>query len=958
MDRKSRVLDSLLDSKEEVILVGLLKCAAEGEQDIEELRQHLCSDPTFDPYVLFRSLSCGATVLSPFDLSKWLNRQFYKNTLLDEKNVQNVLKRYAPKGAAGRKAAAPFSGGESSAVVKYEGFLKMILPREERGIRNLVMCRRPAIKEGSNEYLHMGTCDMSRDAGFNFVRLLELEANLYEELVIRKKRMVEYQWRENRKQLAQRSFTWLQSQSAVPGVCHVSVLGVCRLLSDDKQIMAPIEVERVFHRINLGAENDMLSYSDWDAFLYSAEADIYVSELYVKYFCTFCPGCGAMCQRDGGACNNITCAFCRTTFRCDTKSQDAPAAPGKGEIMLVSQSQSPRAANRASRGYNGTASRAAQMQMNASVATNVMMSSSARRSKSNTTSAVENLDMTNASLAFGSRRSRFEHRRDFNNQSVVSMSSPRQMVEQSIMSSIPVASRTNKNGGNHYNVSLSRNASRRAASSSTRIDYSTLSRNSTANGGSSVARKKMQNYREKAASHTASLMSPRGFAPKPRGVSAGIKTGMNMNNNTSSSTSTMNTSLATASTIAPTSPQTNTSNLFDDSNDNISSDDLLSAAGIGFASPRGTNISRSYISNAPRYGGTPSASRKGANNNSMIKSTSANIKNNNYSGGASSTLSSPSAGRFVPTASSPLSPSFSYVYNAKVRRQHESLNAVLDVMFQQIDLDNCLEAEKEKLWQDGINVEAVFTMLDRYQKRHIADTDMWQLMHGSEFQGKCSYAGICALFREIKGKNFSGTRSRPTKDGQLSLAELTQFLFPRQSEEWQNVYDDMSDAETKNVLFVTRSTISCPGCGMRTQRTVEGCPQVTCPSCRTVFRCNLVGDDRDHVFRLTATQKHQVRAFIQFAVGIAEEQEELRKKLLNCGSGTGESLSSLLLDAFLLISGDKGYMTMQDMKKAVLSEKAVRGTDIELLWHRYARTTRRIGYVEFAHELRPWGMQG
>ena len=58
----------------------------------------------------------------------------------------------------------------------------------------------------------------------------------------------------------------------------------------------------------------MLSYVEWDRFLSSAEASAYLNELYVKYFTTLCPGCGAACQRDGGACNSVTCAVCKTNF--------------------------------------------------------------------------------------------------------------------------------------------------------------------------------------------------------------------------------------------------------------------------------------------------------------------------------------------------------------------------------------------------------------------------------------------------------------------------------------------------------------------------------------------------------------------------------------------------------------------------------------------------------------------
>lgn len=157
----------------------------------------------------------------------------------------------------------------------------------------------------------MGERDIGKDAGYHFIRLLEQETALYEEMTLRKKRLMEYQWREDKQHLVQRGFTWLQSQSAVPGVCHVSVLGVCRLLVDLKDVMSVPEVEKLFHRVNTSG-TDMLSYSEFEDFLSSQEANEYLNDLYCKYFATVCPGCGAMAQREGGACNNVTCSVCRT----------------------------------------------------------------------------------------------------------------------------------------------------------------------------------------------------------------------------------------------------------------------------------------------------------------------------------------------------------------------------------------------------------------------------------------------------------------------------------------------------------------------------------------------------------------------------------------------------------------------------------------------------------------------
>ena len=46
--------------------------------------------------------------------------------------------------------------------------------------------------------------EMGRDGGYHFVRLLEQEVALYDELTLRRKRLMEYQWREDRNNVAQR----------------------------------------------------------------------------------------------------------------------------------------------------------------------------------------------------------------------------------------------------------------------------------------------------------------------------------------------------------------------------------------------------------------------------------------------------------------------------------------------------------------------------------------------------------------------------------------------------------------------------------------------------------------------------------------------------------------------------------------------------------------------------------
>jgi len=114
-----------------------------------------------------RPLTSG--VLSAADVAKWLQRQYYKNTVLTESDVQKVFEQFAESG-----------------LLRYEAFLKLILPKEDKSVRSLVMCRRTS-GHGAVKSIEAG--DIGREAGYHFIRLLEQETNLYEELVLRKKRL-------------------------------------------------------------------------------------------------------------------------------------------------------------------------------------------------------------------------------------------------------------------------------------------------------------------------------------------------------------------------------------------------------------------------------------------------------------------------------------------------------------------------------------------------------------------------------------------------------------------------------------------------------------------------------------------------------------------------------------------------------------------------------------------------
>lgn len=259
------------------------------------------------------------------------------------------------------------------------------------------------------------------------------------------------------------------------------------------------------------------------------------------------------------------------------------------------------------------------------------------------------------------------------------------------------------------------------------------------------------------------------------------------------------------------------------------------------------------------------------------------------------------------------------------------------MMEKQISLDKAINDEKRSLTRIGLDPEAAFDLLDRYTKGYIADTDIWQLLHDEGTPGHVSYSSVCTLFREQK-----------CSANKMSLADMVHMLCPIESEEVRHVKRDMCDDETRSVLYTLKHTTPCPTCAIPTQRTLEGCPSVTCAVCHTSFRCNSV----EHYDAKRLDMPKSARSFLQKAlkrmIEYSEELESLRKTLSSSGD-----LSTVLREAFWDLSGHKGYFDVVDVKVKMgklglfHAEK-----EFETLAKRYGGK-KRIEYTDFARQIRP-----
>lgn len=724
---------NLLNTKEEICLISLLRCAADGESNVERMRQTMCESSLLEPYQMFKTLQSDSLkcLLSVDDLSQWMREQPYKTTLLSDQELAQALQPYV-------------ADDKEEVALRYEGFLKLILPRDNPMLRSLVMTRH-----------ERGVSHLAREVGYSFVRLIEKDGELHSELMMRKCRLMDSSANSPLKQdIIYRAFRWIQSESSVVGMTHISPLSLRRLLHDTVGALTIEQVESLFRRINVSGSG-MVSFAEWESFLSTSQVDQFLSEVFLSQFTTKCPGCGVHTQRDGGACATVKCAYCRASFSCVTNAD--------GSIFENENS------------YLRPAIRE----------------------------------------AWGGASAGDEYR------------SPSPYRSPKAEATMPLY----------------------GASSRMSSPVMALSPSSGSRPQSPYMRAKTSRVGNRASAQYQGV----------RGTS------------------------------------------------------MSSSRGVDAVSP----VSPSRFSHA---------------------STAASIRDVAYS---------PKASAYKGGVAD--------MFESRQSRS-ETLPLVLDVMSMQIDIDNAINDEKKALQRMDLTPEAAFALLDRYRKGYVADTDIWQLLSDEGSPGAVSFSGVCSLLREQKPKT-AGSKNV----GKLSLAELVHLLCPVESEEVKHVSRDMSDDDTRSVLYTLRNTVACTGCTVRVQRSVEGCPSVTCPVCNTTFRCTKIENTaRVSLHEWHEEKRYQVTKFVRFTLQKAlkhivercEDSERLRKSLL-LASGS-ECVSTIIMDAFLDMSSDKGFFDIRDVK-AKMSEHNIYRSEKELdtLGRRYS-DGQRISFPDFADQLRPY----
>lgn len=278
------------------------------------------------------------------------------------------------------------------------------------------------------------------------------------------------------------------------------------------------------------------------------------------------------------------------------------------------------------------------------------------------------------------------------------------------------------------------------------------------------------------------------------------------------------------------------------------------------------------------------------------------------------------------------------------------LKQVLGTMARQAQHDLLLE-ELKLLIPAPFGLDDIFAELDYMNKGFVSLSDLRGLF--GEFGSCITFEGCYAIAREARLRR--PLRNEATLGAELAFTDLAALVLPA-TDESAAVLEAYSDDEAKSVLYVLQHTDPCPYCGLRTQRSsaAAGCPSVTCPACRTAFRCFALGSDRASLPQpLSLSCRYQVFRLLSQWLVSAEDMENDRRLLR-------DSLTRNLLglcDVFGYLSAGRLTIEKQDLWNAFWSSGLMPSEpEFSLLWRHYSRVIGGIcamTFPDFRTQLQP-----
>lgn len=322
-------------------------------------------------------------------------------------------------------------------------------------------------------------------------------------------------------------------------------------------------------------------------------------------------------------------------------------------------------------------------------------------------------------------------------------------------------------------------------------------------------------------------------------------------------------------------------------------------------------------------------------------------------------LREPSLERFRAGLTSPTMDSFRQTKHFLDMREQRAVQQTLMVMARIAKLDSQVE-DLKSLMPACCTVEEVFAELDTMRAGYINLSDIRRFMFGYGMTVK--YASFTTMVNELhlRRKIFAqhALKGFFMLPDSMDFRDVGVLTLPLTSQACQAVMDATSDDEAKSVLYLLRSSEPCPGCGFRAQRSAEcaGCPSVTCPMCRTPFKCNfVVGDRPEPCYPLTSTAKTNLYRLLGGTMEAADELERGRRELAAyltheiCG----------LCDVFtaLACGRDSLGFSQLDLRKAYAAQglPCPTGEQWDLLWRRFAApNSNSVSFLDFKSQLQPF----
>lgn len=273
------------------------------------------------------------------------------------------------------------------------------------------------------------------------------------------------------------------------------------------------------------------------------------------------------------------------------------------------------------------------------------------------------------------------------------------------------------------------------------------------------------------------------------------------------------------------------------------------------------------------------------------------------------------------------------------------LTAVIQTMVRQAATDAGAEDAKA-LGPKGCPLMALFESLDPTNKGFLLDNDFWHLVQ--DFNAHTNFGSLCTMVQEVQLRR----RYESSLPGRFSVREFGVLIYPFDSKEYFALRACTSDDDAKSQLYLLQHSEPCPKCGIRVQRDFEAsaCPEVSCPKCRTAFRCVRVG--AGHEIRGLSVQARQQLCRVISAA--AQAAEELEKDRLRLSQLLGHD-ATVLSDVFSFLSQGRQSFTLPDLRRALthlqlrLSER-----NLNLMWSRYAPYgSATVGFRDFIRQLKP-----